>query len=185
MSDTDIIKLENRIDELITICDQLKNENSVLRERQNLLVDERNRLIEKADLARSRVESILTRLRSMEPQLWVAAAWVVYSMSTVEEVIPVTIRILDKEYQIACSEQERHALLDSARFLDQKMKEIRNSGKVVGSDRIAIMAALNIAHDLLQCKFHQENDLTVDSGKLQRLQDKVENALLRCKQLEL
>ena len=69
MSDTDIIKLENRIDELITICDQLKNENSVLRERQNLLVDERNRLIEKADLARSRVESILTRLRSMEPQL--------------------------------------------------------------------------------------------------------------------
>jgi len=69
MSETDIIKLENRIDELITICDQLKNENSVLRERQNLLVDERNRLIEKADLARSRVESILTRLRSMEPQL--------------------------------------------------------------------------------------------------------------------
>jgi len=69
MSDTDIIKLENRIDELITICDQLKNENSVLRERQNLLVDERNRLIEKADLARSRVESILTRLRAMEPQL--------------------------------------------------------------------------------------------------------------------
>ena len=106
-------------------------------------------------------------------------------MSTVEEVIPVTIRILDKEYQIACSEQERHALLDSARFLDQKMKEIRNSGKVVGSDRIAIMAALNIAHDLLQCKFHHENNLTMDSGKLQRLQDKVENALLRCKQLEL
>jgi len=106
-------------------------------------------------------------------------------MSAVEEVIPVTIRILDKEYQIACSEQERHALLDSARFLDQKMKEIRNSGKVVGSDRIAIMAALNIAHDLLQCKFSHENNLTMDSGKLQRLQDKVENALLRCKQLEL
>lgn len=69
MSDTDIIKLENRIDELITICDQLKNENTVLRERQDLLVEERNRLIEKADMARSRVESILTRLRSMEPQV--------------------------------------------------------------------------------------------------------------------
>jgi cell division protein ZapB len=69
MSDTDIIKLENRIDELITICDQLKSENSVLRERQNLLLDERNRLIEKADMARGRVESILTRLRSMEPQI--------------------------------------------------------------------------------------------------------------------
>ena len=68
MSDTDITKLENRIDELITICDQLKNENTVLRERQDLLVEERERLIEKADLARTRVEGILTRLRSMERQ---------------------------------------------------------------------------------------------------------------------
>ena len=68
MSDTDIIKLENRIDELITVCDQLKNENTVLRERQDLLVQEREKLIQKADLARTRVESILTRLRSMERQ---------------------------------------------------------------------------------------------------------------------
>ena len=68
MSDTDITNLENRIDELITICDQLKSENNVLRERQDLLSEERERLIEKADLARSRVESILTRLRAMEQQ---------------------------------------------------------------------------------------------------------------------
>ena len=68
MSDTDITNLENRIDELITICDQLKSENTVLRERQDLLTEERERLIEKADLARSRVESILTRLRAMEQQ---------------------------------------------------------------------------------------------------------------------
>jgi len=106
-------------------------------------------------------------------------------MSTVEEVIPVTIRILDKEYQIACTEHERHALLDSARYLDQKMKEIRHTGKVVGSDRIAIMAALNITHDLLSCKFNKENSLSIDTSKLQRLQDKVETALIRCKQLEL
>ena len=68
MSDTDITNLENRIDELITICDQLKNENTVLRERQDLMLEERERLIEKADMARVRVESILTRLRSMEQQ---------------------------------------------------------------------------------------------------------------------
>ena len=68
MSDTDITNLENRIDELITICDQLKSENTVLRERQDLMVDERDRLIEKADMARTRVEGILTRLRSMEQQ---------------------------------------------------------------------------------------------------------------------
>ena len=69
MSDTDIIKLENRIDELITICDQLKSENTVLRERQELMADERERLIEKADMARTRVEAILARLRTMESQV--------------------------------------------------------------------------------------------------------------------
>ncbi|WP_455365492.1 TIGR02449 family protein [Kaarinaea lacus] len=68
MSDTDIIKLENRIDELITICDQLKNENTMLRERQQLMAKERERLIEKADLAKVRVEAILKRLRTMENQ---------------------------------------------------------------------------------------------------------------------
>ncbi len=68
MSDTDITNLENRIDELITICDQLKSENTVLRERQELMAEERERLIEKTDKARTRVESILMRLRSMEQQ---------------------------------------------------------------------------------------------------------------------
>lgn len=105
--------------------------------------------------------------------------------TTAEDVVPVTIRILDKEYQIACSEEERHALLDSARFLDQKMKDIRNSGKVVGSDRIAVMAALNITHELLQCRFKMENNVSVDTAKIKTLQDKVETALTRCKQLEL
>jgi len=68
MSDTDIIKLENRIDELIAICEQLRNENTMLRERQGLLSKERERLVENADLARNRVEVILNRLRSMETQ---------------------------------------------------------------------------------------------------------------------
>lgn len=68
MSDTDIIKLENRIDELITICDQLKSENTVLRERQEIMSKERERLIEKADLAKMRVEAIVKRLRTMESQ---------------------------------------------------------------------------------------------------------------------
>ena len=106
-------------------------------------------------------------------------------MSTVDEVVPVTIRILDKEYQIACAEDERHSLLDSARVLDQKMKDIRNSGKVVGSDRIAVMAALNITHDLLKCQAKSENSVSIESAKIKSLQDKVETALTRCKQLEL
>jgi len=102
-----------------------------------------------------------------------------------DDVVPVTIRILDKEYQIACSEGERHSLLDSARYLDERMKEIRATGKVIGSERVAVMAALNITHDLLQNRFQSLNNVAVDSTKIKNLQEKVESALTRCKQLEL
>jgi len=61
----------------------------------------------------------------------------------------VSIHILDKEYLVACPEDERQDLLASADYLDKKMREIRDSGKVVGQDRLAVMAALNIAHELL------------------------------------
>ena len=103
--------------------------------------------------------------------------------TTIDEVVPVTIRILDKEYPIACTDEERHSLLDSARYLDQKMKQIKSSGKVVGSDRIAVMAALNITHDLLQCNANAGS--SSNSGKIKSLQQKVESALTRYRQLEL
>ncbi|KNC14742.1 MULTISPECIES: cell division protein ZapA [Pseudomonas] len=61
----------------------------------------------------------------------------------------VTVQILDKEYSIICPPQERSNLVNAARYLDGKMREIRSSGKVIGADRIAVMAALNITHDLL------------------------------------
>ena len=99
-----------------------------------------------------------------------------------DDIIPVTVRILDKEYQVACSPEERDPLIDSAQYLDRKMKEIRNSGKVIGSDRIAVMAALNITNDLLQC---QSESATLTGSKIKGLQDKVEMALTRIRQLEL
>jgi cell division protein ZapB len=68
MSDSDISKLEQRIDELIALTEQLSNENNLMRERQDILVEERARLIEKAELARSRVESMLVRLKAMEAE---------------------------------------------------------------------------------------------------------------------
>jgi cell division protein ZapB len=68
MADSDIAKLEKRIDELIEICDKLKNENTLLRDRQEILVEERARLIEKAEMARVRVESMLVRLKAMEQE---------------------------------------------------------------------------------------------------------------------
>ncbi len=68
MAESEVSKLEGRIDELIALADQLSNENSLMRERQNLLVEERARLIEKAELARSRVEAMLVRLKAMETE---------------------------------------------------------------------------------------------------------------------
>ncbi|MDL0431213.1 cell division protein ZapA [Marinobacter sp. TBZ242] len=62
----------------------------------------------------------------------------------------VEVKILDKEYLVACPEEEQDALLQAARHLDIKMREIRSSGKVFGTERIAVMAALNITHDLLE-----------------------------------
>lgn len=63
---------------------------------------------------------------------------------------PVTVQILDKEYRIACSESEQHALMDCARLLDRRMREVRQNGRVIGADRIAVMAALNLIYELMQ-----------------------------------
>jgi cell division protein ZapA len=67
-----------------------------------------------------------------------------------DAVTTVSVRILDKEYQVACAQDEVDALAASARYLDQQMRTIRESGKVFGLDRIAVMTALNMANELLQ-----------------------------------
>ena len=97
----------------------------------------------------------------------------------------VSVRILDKEYQVACPAGERTDLLDSAEALNAKMLEIRDSGRVVGLDRIAVMAALNMANDLLHAQARDrllEGDL---SGRLKIISDRVENVLGTSQQLDL
>jgi len=97
----------------------------------------------------------------------------------------VSVRILDKEYQVACASEERTDLLDSAEILNSKMLEIRDSGRVVGLDRIAVMAALNMANDLLHSQARDrliEGDL---SGRLKNISDRVESALGTSQQLDL
>lgn len=63
--------------------------------------------------------------------------------------VTVTVHILDREYQVACAPEERPALEEAARHLDAQMREIRSTGKIVGLERIAVMAALNLSHELL------------------------------------
>jgi cell division protein ZapA len=63
-----------------------------------------------------------------------------------------SVSILDKEYQVACPPEQQAELLLSARHLDEQMRAIRATGKVIGLERIAVMAALNISHELLQMR---------------------------------
>ena len=97
----------------------------------------------------------------------------------------VSVTILDKEYRVACTPDEEEALLASARFLDQRMREIRTSGKVIGADRVAVMAALNMAHELLDQRQHQDEAADSVGKRLRGLKDKVEIALNDSAQLEL
>jgi cell division protein ZapA len=97
----------------------------------------------------------------------------------------VSVRILEKEYQVACLPEERSELLDSAEYLNGKMREIRDSGNVVGLDRIAVMAALNIAHDLLKTRGRGEVVDTDVGQRIRHLRERVETALSRGQQLEL
>lgn len=101
------------------------------------------------------------------------------------ETIPVTVHILDKEYRIACPRQEREALLNSASYLNDRMRELRDSGKVAGADRIAVMVALNVVNDLFKCRGDQEIHAMQLGNRIKALQNKVDAALHTGRQIEL
>jgi cell division protein ZapA len=96
----------------------------------------------------------------------------------------VSVRILEKEYQITCPVDERSALLDSAEYLNSRMREIRDGGKVVGLDRIAVIAALNMANELLRLRKSDGNLESDVGGRLRILRERVESALEKGQQLE-
>jgi len=99
--------------------------------------------------------------------------------------VRVSVRILEKEYPVACPPEERSALLDAAELLNGKMREIRDGGSVLGLDKIAVMAALNMANELLHLR---NRDTATDSGltgKIRQLRERVETALNHGQQLEI
>lgn len=93
----------------------------------------------------------------------------------------ITVSILDRDYQVNCKPEEKEALLHSARYLNERMKGIKTSGAVIGLERIAVMAALNITHELLQ----EGNEKGVNNIQLKRLTDKISRALGNQSQLPL
>ena len=97
----------------------------------------------------------------------------------------VSVRIMEKEFVVACPYEERSALLDAAEFLNARMREIRDGGKVVGLDRVAVMAALNLAHEFLKLR---DRESRIDAGaghRVRALRERVEGALGKGQQLEL
>lgn len=101
------------------------------------------------------------------------------------EQVRINIKILEKEYQVGCTAEERAALLESAELLNARMRQIRDSGRVVGSERIAVMAALNIASDLIRSRGHGDSLETRAKAKVRAMRERVEGALQNGRQLEL
>ena len=87
------------------------------------------------------------------------------------------IKLLDKELRVACPEEERGELLDAVAYLDKKMREIRSAGKIASAERIALMAALNITHELLSVKVGRGFDLADFKRKTDSMQAAIDEAL--------
>ena len=88
----------------------------------------------------------------------------------------VPIRILDREFVIACSDEEREDVMASARYVNGKIDEIKRNAKVIGTDRLVVLAALNIANDLLQTQAECDRYET-SFHKLSSIQRKIEATL--------
>lgn len=98
---------------------------------------------------------------------------------------PISVNILGKEYRISCEPDTEDELISAARFLDARMREVRGTGKVIGTDRIAVMVALNLAHELLNEKSEQDSAASSANKRIRSLRERIEIALNDSTQLEL
>lgn len=97
----------------------------------------------------------------------------------------VSIRLLGNEYQIACPPDEEQALRASAEQLDKQMRDIREKSQIIGLERVAVMAALNLSHELMQLKESKEAKDTGSHEAMQRMNGKLDSALNSLKQLKI
>ncbi len=94
----------------------------------------------------------------------------------------VDVKILDRDYRLSVSEDDRPRLLQAVELVDERMRTIRDSGKVSGHDRIAVMAALQIAHDLLAAPGGAQSD-GESSRKIRRLSEEIDAEVKRQEKL--
>lgn len=89
------------------------------------------------------------------------------------------VTILGRSYKVACEDGEREALLQAVAYVDGKMNEIKGTGKISGTERVAVMAALNIAHELLSTKVGGGFDLGQAKRRIASIEAKLDEALAR------
>jgi len=87
------------------------------------------------------------------------------------------VTILDREFRVACPQEERAELLDAVAYLDKNMREIRDAGKITSVERIAIMAALNIAHELLTMRLGNGFDMSDFKRRMENMQAAIDTVL--------
>ena len=98
---------------------------------------------------------------------------------------PVAVSILGKDYRIACEPGAEDELISASRFLDTRMREVRGTGKVIGTDRIAVMVALNLAHELLKEKSDKDSAANSSNKRIRAMRERIEIALNDAAQLKL
>ena len=101
-----------------------------------------------------------------------------------EQNTAVQVTILDKEYQVSCPPSDQEALIKSARYLDESMRKIKGRGNIPGAEKIAVMAALNITHDMLRKNLLINETRQTTSEQVQSLEEKIDLALASSRQLE-
>ena len=95
----------------------------------------------------------------------------------------IEVQLLGRSYRVACGDGEREALLQAVAYLDGKMNEIRKSGKVMGAERIAVMAALNVAHELLSVKLGAGFDLGEAKRRISAIESQLDAAIAKQEKL--
>src|SRR5215471_9488106 len=95
----------------------------------------------------------------------------------------VEVTLLGRTYRVACGDGEREALMQAVAYIDTKMNEIRKAGKVTGTERIAVMAALNVAHELLSVRLGSGFDLGQAKQRLSALESQLDAAIAKQEKL--
>ena len=102
-----------------------------------------------------------------------------------EQSTSVQVKIMDKEYQVNCPASDQEALVKSARYLDENMRKIKGRGNIHGIEKIAVMAALNITHDMLRKNRLIKETRQSTAKQAQGIETKIDTAIAHNRQLEI